>query len=73
MRKAIEDSLFSLIAPTENPGPIKRKEKRSAIENSKVYSSVVLEGDKLNEAIQKANEHDEFEYIIEALKPARPD
>ena len=71
MRKAIECSLLSIIASKENTNTIRRKEKGSARQNSKTYSAVVLEGNKLDEAIQKANTHDEFDYIIDALKPAR--
>lgn len=70
MNKAIEYSLFSIITPTENTGSVGRKAKGSTKQNSKVYSSIVLEGDKLEEAIQKANELDEFEYILDALKPS---
>lgn len=71
MRKAIEDSLFSLIAPPKNPKTNKARLRKGICSNSKVYSSVVLEGNKLEEAIHKANAHDEFEYIIDALRPAR--
>lgn len=71
MRKAIENSLFSLIAPRESSGTVKTGLKEGICSNSKVYSSVVLEGNKLEEAIHKANVHGEFEYIIDALRPAK--
>lgn len=65
MKKTIEDSLFALIGPKEDLKAINKNRKADA-----KYSAVVLEGNKLDEAIQKANEHDEFDFIIEALKPA---
>lgn len=71
MRKAIEDNLSSLIAPRKNLGTVEVRSEEGLCSYSKVYSSVVLEGNKLEEAIHKANVHGEFEYIIDALRPAK--
>lgn len=71
MHKTNVDNLLSIIAAKEVQDSGRKKPNGNIKQNTKTYSSVVLEGDKLAEAIKKANEFDEFKYILDALKPTR--